>query len=176
LAGQKSIVTWEASDSKQADFYFLAAYNSAYALLEFREGGHKMPTAKEMNIRLADRPGTLGKVCRAMADRGVNILAFQSIALEGESLVRIVPNDPAIAKQVLDSERLKYTETGVALVKLRNRPGELAIAAKKLGDANININYAYCGIDPDSNSPLLVFGVSEVAQAAKVLEQIPLAA
>jgi hypothetical protein len=135
-----------------------------------------MPTAKEFNIRLADQPGTLGKFCRALADRGVNILAFQSIPLEGESLVRLVVNNPAIAKQVVDSQRLSCTETEVAQVKLRNRPGELATAATKLGEANININYAYCGLDPDSNSPLLFFGVAQVAQAAKVLEQIPLAA
>ena len=75
-----------------------------------------------------------------MADRGVNILAFQSVPLEGESLVRLVVNDPAIAKQVLDSQRLNYTETEVAQVELRNRPGALATAAMKLGDANININ------------------------------------
>ncbi len=134
-----------------------------------------MPTTKELNIRLPDQPGTLGKVCRALADRKVNIVAFQSIPLEGESLVRFVVNDPATAKQVLDSERLSHTETEVAQIKLRNRPGELANAASKLGEANININYAYSGLDPD-NSPLLVFGVSEVAQAAKVLEKIPLAA
>ena len=41
-------------------------------------------TAKEFNIRLADRPGTLGKLCRALADRNVNILAFQSIPLQGK--------------------------------------------------------------------------------------------
>lgn len=134
-----------------------------------------MPTTKELNIRLPDQPGTLGKLCRALADRKVNIVAFQSIPLEGESLVRFVVNDPATAKQVLDSERLSHTETEVAQIKLRNRPGELANAASKLGEANININYAYSGLDPD-NSPLLVFGVSEVAQAAKVLEKIPLAA
>lgn len=134
-----------------------------------------MPTTKELNIRLPDQPGTLGKLCRALADRKVNILAFQSTPLEGESLVRFVVNDPATAKQVLDSERLSHTETEVAQIKLRNRPGELANAASKLGEANININYAYSGLDPD-NSPLLVFGVSEVAQAAKVLEKIPLAA
>ena len=134
-----------------------------------------MPTTKELNIRLPDRPGTLGKLCRALADRKVNILAFQSVPLEGESLVRFVVNDPATAKQVLDSERLSHTETEVAQIKLRNRPGELANAASKLGEANININYAYSGLDPD-NSPLLVFGVAEAAQAAKVLEKIPLAA
>ena len=133
-------------------------------------------TATEFNIRLADRPGTLGKLCRALADRNVNILAFQSIPLQGESLVRLVVNDPAASKQVLDSERLKYTETAVVQVRLRNRPGTLATAAAKLGEENININYAYCGVDPDANAPLLVFGVAETAQAAKVLEQIPMAA
>src|SRR5262244_3096354 len=133
-------------------------------------------TATEFNIRLADRPGTLGKLCRALADRKVNILAFQSIPLQGESLVRLVVNDPATAKQVLDSEGLSHTETEIAQVKLRNQPGALASAASKLGEANININYAYCGVDPDTNAPLLVFGVAQGAQAAKVLEQIPLAA
>jgi len=135
-----------------------------------------MPTAKELNIRLADRPGTLAKLCRALADRNVNILAFQSIALQGDSLVRLVVNDPATAKQVLDSEHLSHTETEIVQVTLRNRPGTLAGAAEKLGEANININYAYCGVDPEANAPLLVFGVAEVAQAAKALEQIPLAA
>src|SRR2546422_11570403 len=42
------------------------------------KGGITMPTAKEFALRLDDRPGTLGKVCRTLADRGVNILAFQS--------------------------------------------------------------------------------------------------
>jgi len=133
-------------------------------------------TATEFNIRLTDRPGTLGKLCRALADRNVNILAFQSIPLQGESLVRLVVNDPAASKQVLDSERLKYTETDVVQIRLGNRPGTLASAAAKLGEANININYAYCGVDPDANAPLLVFGVAETAQAANVLEQIPMAA
>ena len=135
-----------------------------------------MPTAKELNIRVADRPGTLGRLCRALADHNVNILAFQSIQLEGEGLVRLVVNDPASAKQILDSEGLRHIETDVVLVKLRNRPGTLANAAAKLGEVNVNIKYAYCGVDPDANVPLLVFGVAETAQAAKVLEQVALAA
>ena len=34
-----------------------------------------MPTAKEFTLTMDDRPGTLGKVCRALADRNVNIVA-----------------------------------------------------------------------------------------------------
>jgi hypothetical protein len=136
-----------------------------------------MPVSKELTIRMEDRPGTLGKVCRALADKEVNILAFESIPSEGVSLVRLVVDNQATAKKVLDAERVKYTETDVAQVELANRPGELARAAAKLGDANININYAYGGVDPTTAAPLLIFGVAEVAQAARILDEaVPKAA
>ena len=41
-----------------------------------------MPINEELTIRMDNRPGSLGKVCHALADRGVNILAFQSIPSE----------------------------------------------------------------------------------------------
>jgi len=135
-----------------------------------------MPISKEFAIHLEDRPGTLGKVCRALADRGVNILAFQSCPAERKSLVRVVVDNPTTAKTVLDSERLTYTEAEVAQVKLANKPGELARAASQLGEANININYAYCGVEPGTNAPLLIFGVGQVARAVTILEQTAAAA
>ena len=104
-----------------------------------------MPTTKELTIRTEDRPGTLAKVCQALAERKVNILAFQSVPAEGNSVVRFVVDDPGTAKKVLDNQGLSYTETEVAQVELPHRPGELARAAARLGEANININYAYGG-------------------------------
>ncbi|PYX74254.1 MAG: acetolactate synthase [Acidobacteria bacterium] len=136
-----------------------------------------MPTSKELTIRLEDRPGTLGNACRALADRKVNILAFQSIpAEEGSSLVRLVVDNPTTAKTVFDKQGLSYTETEVAQVKLAHRPGELARAASRLGDANININYAYCGIDASTDAPLLIVGVKEVGKAVTILDQLTAAA
>ncbi len=135
-----------------------------------------MPASKELTIRLEDRPGTLGNACRALADRKVNILAFQSIPGEGTSLVRLVVDNPTTAKTVLDKQGLSYTETEVAQVKLAHRPGELARAASRLGDANININYAYCGIDASTHAPLLIVGVKEVGKAVTILDQLTAAA
>jgi hypothetical protein len=135
-----------------------------------------MPTTKEFAIRMDDRPGTLGKVLRVLADRGVNILAFQSFPTEGKALTRIVVDNPGAAKKVLESERLTYTESEVAQVKLPHRPGELARAASRLGEADININYGYCGVEPSTNVPLLIFGVAEVGRAVTILEQAASAA
>ena len=135
-----------------------------------------MPKTKEFSVRMVDEPGTLGKVCRALADRKVNILAFQSIPGEKKSLVRFVVDNPTTAKSVLDTQKLKYTEAEVAQVRLPHRPGELARAASQLGEAEININYAYCGIEADTNAPLLIFGVADLGRAVKILDKAAAAA
>lgn len=135
-----------------------------------------MPTTKEFSIRTEDQPGTLGRICRSLADRGVNILAFQSLQLEGSSLLRLVVDKPTEAKSALDDQKLDYDEVQVAQVKLPHRPGELARAASKLGEAGVNINYAYCGIEPETNQPLLLFGVAEASRAATLLDEAARAA
>lgn len=135
-----------------------------------------MPTAREFTITMEDRPGTLGKFCRALADRGVNILAFQSFNCQGKSHVRIVTDNPTATKTTLDNERTPYTETDVAQVKLTHKPGELARAASRLGENNINIDHAYVGADPATNASLVFFGVPEAARAATTIEQAVAAA
>ena len=130
-----------------------------------------MPIAKEFTIRQEDKPGTLGKLCHALAEQNVNILAFQSFPSEkGKSSIHLILNNYTAAKAVLDQQRADYTETEVAHVKLANRPGELGRAASRLGDAGININYGYCGTEAETNAPILIFGVADAGKASKVLE------
>src|SRR5712691_9488275 len=135
-----------------------------------------MPKTKEFSVRMEDEPDTLGKICRALADGKVNILAFQSIPSEEESLVRFIVDNPTAAKSILNTQKLKYTEAEVAQVRLPHRPGELARAASQLGEAEININYAYCGGEAGTNMPVLIFGVAEVGQAVKILDKAAAAA
>jgi len=126
-----------------------------------------MPATKEFTVLMEDRPGTLGKVCRALADRKINILALQSFPIGGKSVTRFIVDNPTTAKSVLDSERLTHTETEVVQVKLPHRPGEIARVAARLGEANM---------EPGTNTPLVFFGVAEVSQAAPILDQAAAAA
>jgi hypothetical protein len=137
-----------------------------------------MPTTKEFTLTLDDRPGTLGEICRALADRNVNIVAAQAFRspTSGKSQTRLVFDDPVKARNVLDAERATYTEAEAVKVSLAHRPGELARAAQKLGDAGININYLYCGAEPNTNTPLIIFGVAEVSKATPLLEHAATAA
>jgi hypothetical protein len=135
-----------------------------------------MPVTKELTVLMDDQPGTLGKTCRALADRNVNILALHSFPIGGKSVTRLIVDNATTAKSVFDSEQLPYTEADVVQVKLPHRPGEMARVASRLGDAKINIEYAYCGLESATNSPLVFFGVADVGKAAPILEQAAAAA
>lgn len=136
-------------------------------------GGQIVPVNTEFAIRLEDRPGMLAHVCRALADRGVNILAFQSSPYErdGQSVLRLVVDNPTSARAALDDERLTHTEAQIAQVRLAHRPGQLARAAAWLSKANINIDHVYCGVEPHTNFALLILGVADAGRAVRILEE-----
>jgi hypothetical protein len=131
-----------------------------------------MPKAKEFTVTIEDKPGALGKCFHALAERGVNILAFQSYVEGGESLARMLVDDTAAAKAVLGGLRMIFEETEVALVRMPHRPGQLGRAAALLGEKEINIDYSYFGLEPGSPLALLVFGVDNLTRAAKLLDDL----
>lgn len=128
-----------------------------------------MPINKEFTVLLEDRPGMLGEVCQALADHEINILALQSFPTRGKFVTRFIVDNPQTAKTVLNNERLTYAETEIVQIKILHRPGEIARLASRLGKANININYAYCGLELGTNAPLVFFGVAEVGEATSIL-------
>lgn len=131
-----------------------------------------MARAKEFTVAIADKPGALGNCFLALAGRGVNILAFQSYVEERESLVRFVTDETAAARALLAETRMIFEQTDVAVVKVQHRPGALGRAAALLGQEQINIDYSYCGLEPEGELALLVFGVDNLSRAAAVLEEL----
>jgi hypothetical protein len=131
-----------------------------------------MAKAKEFRVTVEDKPGALASCCLALAEGGVNILAFQSFVEQGESLARFVVDDPDQALVVLRDLRANFEQDDVAVVTLEHRPGELGRAALRLGESQININYSYCGLVPGSALPLVVFGVDQATRAAVLLDEL----
>jgi hypothetical protein len=130
-----------------------------------------MPVTREFTVLVEDRPSMLGRICQALADQEVNILALESFPTRGKFVTRFIVDDPDTAKTVLNSEKLTYVETEIVQMKIQHRPGEIARLASRLGKAHININYAYCGLEPATNAPLVFFGVADVSKAASILER-----
>ena len=131
-----------------------------------------MPKVKEFTVTIEDKPGALGMCFLALAERGVNILAFQSYVEEGESLTRFLVDDVAGARAVLGGLSMIFEETEVAIVRVAHRPGELGRVASRLGAGKINIDYSYCGLEQGSMQEIVVFGVDNVTRAASLLDEL----
>jgi len=131
-----------------------------------------MPKVTEFTVTIEDKPGALGRFFAALAERGVNILAFQSYVEEGESLARLVVDKPMIAKAAMGKLRMIFEETAAAAARLEHAPGELARAAVRLGEMDVNVDYSYCGLEPGSTRAFVVFGVDNLTNAARALDEL----
>ena len=65
-----------------------------------------MPVSKEFTVLIENRPSMLGKVCQALADQEVNILAIESFPTRGKFVTRFIVDNPDTAKTVLNNEKL----------------------------------------------------------------------
>jgi hypothetical protein len=131
-----------------------------------------MPRAKELTVAIPDKPGALAKCLGVMAEKGVNVIGFQSYVEEGESLARFLVDDVAAATKALGDHRMIFEVTDVVVTRMEHRPGELARVASRLGEEQINVNYCYCGREAGTNAALAVFGVDNLPKAAAALDQL----
>ena len=128
-----------------------------------------MEISKQLALFLDNRPGTLSRVCGALAEKKVNILALTTSDTVDHSVVRMVVDDPQIAVWLLEEGGAMVVEDEVILVEGNNHAGSLAEIAATLAEAHVNIEYLYCATATNSKKGLLVLRVDDAKKALKAL-------
>ena len=129
-----------------------------------------MQVGKQLSIFLENKPGTLAKVCEALAEKGININALTVSDTVDHAVVRMVVDRPADAAHMLGASGVLVIENDVVLGEVPNRPGALALIAKRLGDHGVNIEYAYCTAALDRPTGMLVLRTRDPKRAVQVLQ------
>jgi hypothetical protein len=117
----------------------------------------------ELTLRLPNSPGSLGGLCRALADERVNIVA---LALEATGHLRLVVDNHVRAVSVLKGRHYQISEKNVVVVALANGPGTLAPVLTLAAQAGVNINYAYASTADGNATASVVLGVDDAQRAA----------
>lgn len=124
-----------------------------------------MAIQKELTVRLANSPGTLGRVAQVLGAEHINVLAM---SLDGSGALRLVVDNPLHAAGTLREEHYQVEEHDVLYATLPNEPGALGRVVKLLADAGINLDYAYAsGIDRVPMTAI-VLGVSDAQKASAI--------
>jgi hypothetical protein len=98
---------------------------------------------KQISVFSENKPGRLAAVARALEEERINIFAFSIAEADGFGVVRALVDHPDRAHKRLTDLGFMVTFTDVIGVTMRDEPGGLYEIAHILGDAGINIEYAY---------------------------------
>lgn len=124
-----------------------------------------MPAARELRVHHANKPGRLGRISTVLGDAGINIDGFGMWG--GET--RLFVNDVDGAVEVLTEHGFSCDIANVLRLHLPDEPGNLAEVAQALGDAGINIDYAYTLTSTVPGEAAFVLAVLDPEAAEDVL-------
>lgn len=130
---------------------------------------HSVSHGRQISVFVDDTPGTLASVAEELGKHGINIFALTLAEGLGHGYVRLVVDKPDECIKVLKAAEELVMERDVILLELSNLPGSLGIVARKLADANVNLEYAYCAGGPSVDKGLVVVRVNDTAKALKIL-------
>ncbi len=118
--------------------------------------------ATQINLPLDNEIGTLARLCRDLADGGVNVLALSApeTGREKGTIRLLVPNGD-LAARALKKAGYVLSMEDVLFIEMKNRPGALAKAVEKLARAKISIKYAYATASPRTKTTAAVVAVTE---------------
>jgi len=120
---------------------------------------------KQISNFSENRPGRLAAIAGALRDAGINIFAFSIAEADGFGVVRALVDRPDDAYRTLTDLGFRVSFTDVIGVKMRDEPGGLSDIASILGDAGINIEYAYAYSGKDA--AVLILRVDQVEDAVR---------
>ena len=127
-------------------------------------------TIRQVSVFSENRPGRLCAISQALEKERVNILAFSIAEADGFGVVRALVDRLEEAYRVLTALGFNVAFTEVIAVKMRDEPGGLREIACMLGDAGINIEYAYAYSGKDA--AVLILRVDRTADAVAAIQKV----
>jgi hypothetical protein len=115
---------------------------------------------QQFTLYVENKAGALAKVARLLGNAHINIEGI-SIAVSGDvGLIQLVVSKATRAAQIFKRAKIPYTVQQVAVIAMRNRPGELAALAEKFAARKINLNYLYAttGMHSEGECAVVVSG------------------
>ena len=122
---------------------------------------------RQISIFLQNEPGQLSRICRDLADAGINI-ATLSLA-DDFGIVRMIVDDHEKAKETLAAKGHAAKVSEVLAVCVPDRPGGMAEVMATLDKAGVNIEYSYAFAFHKGEKAVLVFRFSDNAKAESAL-------
>jgi hypothetical protein len=125
-------------------------------------------------VDLKNKPGELARAAETIAAKGVDITGVSGTTCSDSGRAAFLTNDEATTRIAFKEAGFTYKELEATETSLRQEPGTLATAARRLADAGVNIE-AIMPIGMQGNEVHVAFVTNDAAKAKQVLSSVGIA-
>src|SRR3989442_1546454 len=97
----------------------------------------------QLSVWLPNMPGTLRMLAQVLGSAKINISLFILTETGTYNIIRIIVDEVKKAKHVLEAAELPVKSTEMLVLKIPDKPGQLACIGQILSEQGINIEYLY---------------------------------
>jgi len=124
---------------------------------------------KELHVIAPNQPGVLAGISEALGRNHINIESLAAEAMGDSGVIRLITRNASKARQVLEKLGYKVMDTDILVLRLQDRPGELARISTSLGERGVNIENVYL-LTKESGSSILAMKVDNYDAAKQLLK------
>jgi len=124
---------------------------------------------EQVSVFLENKSGRLAELTRVLGDADINMRALMVADTAEFGVVRLICDEPKRALQVLEDGGFGASITEVIAVAVPDRPGGLADVLETLGTQGLNVEYAYCFVEPTGDAAVDIFRVDDPTRARSAL-------
>jgi hypothetical protein len=125
---------------------------------------------KQFSVFAENRVGRLYDLTSLLKDNNVHIMAITVLDTTDSSIIRLVVDDPAKARELMVNNDFPYGETSILVVEIGDE-SELRSVLAALLEAEINIHYVYSFIKRPLDRSAVAISAEDAETAAQALGQ-----
>ena len=122
----------------------------------------------QFSIFTPNRLGRLHDLIALFGGRGVHVLGLMVLDTTDSAIIRMVVDDPDLAREILVREAFPFTESKLVVVEVV--PTDLGRLMSALLEAELNINYLYSLISHPEGKSVIGLSMEDNDIAEKVLQ------
>ena len=126
---------------------------------------------QQLSLFLENKPGALSAPVKLLADARINILTLSIAEARQYGILRLVVQDWATAKTLLERRGLAVNVTDVLAIEVPDQPGGLAGVLAALEEAGLNLEYMYAFTVRHGSNGFFIFRYDDPDKAIAVLQK-----
>ncbi|MCL2605908.1 MAG: amino acid-binding protein [Coriobacteriia bacterium] len=126
--------------------------------------------AQQLSVFLENTPGRLNRLAGTLGEKGINMHALFVADTSDFGVARIICDRTEDAVSALRDEGFSVTTTEVTAVEIPDTPGALGKLFEVIADANIDVSYSYCFVEPMTKKAVN-FCRLKSPHASKIIEE-----